>query len=85
MIVVKRQLSNCVTTVSNIIILIFVGEIKPDLVLKKIQNYDHQGLYHCMMSIPGTESIRLSFPASLSIKSNDKPEFNRKYTDIQCI
>lgn len=52
------------------------GEIKPDLVLKKIQNYDHQGLYNCMMSIPGTESIRLSFPASLSIKSNDKPEFN---------
>ncbi|XP_052099716.1 mucosa-associated lymphoid tissue lymphoma translocation protein 1-like [Mytilus californianus] len=52
------------------------GEIKPSLVLKKVQNYEHQGLYTCMVSIPGTKNIRLSYPASLSIKTNDKPEFN---------
>lgn len=52
------------------------GEIKPDFVLKKVQSYDHQGLYNCMVSIPGTKYLRLSYPASLSIKTNDKPEFN---------
>lgn len=57
----------------------YSGGIKPSLVLNKEQTYDHQKLYTCMVSILRTQNIRLSNPASPSIRTHAESEFAGKY------